>query len=232
MSDAIRSKIIRAEIVCAYSHCPRKAFLLHCTEERGTPHEYAGIVEERTKVNRTRYLAALQQTSTSVCSYSDGGISSGIDVLMEAHLTAADLEVYCDVLTRVSSARREDAVEYEPTIIVGTSGIEKEHLVNLSFAAYVLGQLQNKTPAAGHLVTIDGKRQRANLQPLYKTVSSIVQRIRSWSAGPPAQPPPVVLNKHCPYCPFKMACAERAEADNDLSLLDRMTPKAMQRYHK
>src|SRR5207249_8675464 len=109
---------------------PRKAFLLHCTEERGTPHEYAGIVEERTKVNRTRYLAALQQTSTSVCSYSDGGISSGIDVLMEAHLTAADLEVYCDVLTRVSSARREDAVEYEPTIIVGTSGIEKEHLVN------------------------------------------------------------------------------------------------------
>src|SRR5216117_4164864 len=91
VSDAIRSKIIRAEIVCAYSHCPRKAFLLHCTEERGTPHEYAGIVEERTKVKKTRYLAALQQTSTSVCSYSDGGISSGIDVLMEAHLTAAIL---------------------------------------------------------------------------------------------------------------------------------------------
>ncbi len=63
-------------------------------------------------LSRTRYLAALQQTSTSVCSYSEAGISSGIDVLTEAHLIAADLEVYCDVLTRVSGTRREDPVAY------------------------------------------------------------------------------------------------------------------------
>jgi predicted RecB family nuclease len=41
----------------------------------------------------------------------------------------------------------------------------------------------------------------------------------------------VVLNKHCPYCPFKIACTGLAEAADDLTLLDHMTPKAMQRYH-
>ena len=30
--------MIHAEVVSAYSHCPRKAFLLHCTEDRGTHH--------------------------------------------------------------------------------------------------------------------------------------------------------------------------------------------------
>jgi hypothetical protein len=69
MADAIRSKVIRADVVSAYSHCPRKAFLLHCTEERGTPHEYQVILEEHTNVSRTSYLAALQQTSTSIRSY-------------------------------------------------------------------------------------------------------------------------------------------------------------------
>ncbi len=103
MSEA---KTIRAEVVAAYSHCPRKAFLLHCTEDQGARQEYLAILEERTKVNRTQYLAALYQTNASIRSYGDGAISS-VDVLTEANLRAADLEAYCDVLARVSSTRRE-----------------------------------------------------------------------------------------------------------------------------
>ena len=37
--DAIRNKAICTQVVAAYSHCPRKAFLLQSTDERGTPHE-------------------------------------------------------------------------------------------------------------------------------------------------------------------------------------------------
>src|SRR5258708_30035281 len=83
----------------------------------------------------------------------------------------------------------------------------------------------------GYLVTAGGERRRVNLQPRYKIVGSIVERIRSWSADSPAQPPAVILNKHCPYCPFKSTCTRLAEAADDLSLLDRMTPKSTQRHH-
>jgi predicted RecB family nuclease len=66
---------------------------------------------------------------------------------------------------------------------------------------------------------------------MYKTVNSLVEHISGWSADSSVEPPAVILNKHCPYCPFKTACLERAETADDLSLLDRMTPKAMGRYH-
>jgi hypothetical protein len=178
MADAIRRKVIRADVVSAYSHCPRKAFLLHCTEERGTPHEYQVILEEHTNVRRTSYLAALQKTSASIRSYKDGTISSGIDVLTEANLKAADLDGYCDVLTKVSGTRHENPSNYEPTIVVGTQRIEKDQLFHLSFTGLVLGQIQGRPPAMGYLVTAGGERHRANLQPTYKIVGSkLVRRL-------------------------------------------------------
>jgi predicted RecB family nuclease len=38
-----------------------------------------------------------------------------------------------------------------------------------------------------------------------------------------------MLNKHCPSCPFRDACLQRAEKEDNLSLLDRMTPKLMRK---
>src|ERR1700722_12247088 len=81
MSGTMHTKVIRADVVSAYSHCPRKAFLLHCSEDRGTPNDYACILEERESANRASYMAALQRTNTSTCSYSDRAKSAGIDVL-------------------------------------------------------------------------------------------------------------------------------------------------------
>ena len=140
MSKTIDTKIIHAEAVSAYSHCPRKAFLLHCTEDRGTPNAYAGILEERASANRASYLANLQRTNTSTCSYNDRAFSSSIEVLTEANLEAANVTAYCDALRIVG--RRGDPVAYEPTIVVGTYRLEKEQMLNLSVVGYVLGQLQ------------------------------------------------------------------------------------------
>src|SRR5215469_15664524 len=126
--DGIRCKPISNEVVAAYSHCPRKAFLLHCTDEHGTPHEYLDMLEECRNVSRTKYLAVLHQTSTQIHSYDDSALSSGIDVLTQANLKTGDLEAYCDVLTKVGSTRRGDhrSAEYGPTIILGTFSIERD----------------------------------------------------------------------------------------------------------
>src|SRR5580704_2435203 len=231
--DAIRSKAICTEVVNSYQYCPRKAFLLYCTEERGTPHEYQSVLEERANVSRTRYLTDLQQVSTRIRMYGDGAISSGINVLTEAKLKAGDVEAYCDVLTKVGATRRrgDNSAAYEPTIVLGTPGVQKEQILSLSFAGYVLGEVQGTTPTTGHLVTAGGEQHRIDLEPEYKIVRSIVARIRDWSSDSPSEPPPVVLNKHCPYFPFKIACTGLAEKADDLSLLDRMSPKAMRRYH-
>ena len=152
--DGTRRKPISNEVVAAYSHCPRKAFLLHCTEERGTPHEYLEMLEECTNVSRSRYWALLRETSAPIRSYGDDAISSRINVLTEANLRAGDLEAYCDALTKVGTRRgRSNSAAYEPTIV---AGVQREHILRLSFAGYVLGQVQGTTPAVGHLVTAGG----------------------------------------------------------------------------
>ncbi|MDP2998166.1 MAG: IS66 family transposase [Bryobacterales bacterium] len=225
----MHTKVIRAEVVTAYSHCPRKAFLLHCTEDRGAANEYAYMIEERASANREAYLATLRRTNTSTCSYNGRAISSGIEVLTEANLEAADVAAYCDALRIVG--QRGDPIAYEPMIVVGTYRVEKEQVLNMSVVGYALKQLFGKSPATGCLITLDGECHRVNLRPMHKTVSSILEHIRGWCGEPPTQPPPVILNKHCPYCSFKNVCRQQAEGSDDLSLLDRMTPKAIRRYH-
>ncbi len=124
MSRTKHTQVIYAEAVSAYSHCPRKAFLLHCTEDRGTPNDYACILENRASANRASYLANLQRTNTSTCSYNDRAFSSGIEVLTEANLEAANVTAYCDAL-RIVGQSGDHPVAYEPTIVVGTYRLEK-----------------------------------------------------------------------------------------------------------
>src|ERR1039457_1334124 len=183
MSRTMNTKVVRAEVVSAYSHCPRKAFLLHCTEDPGTPNDYACMLEERASANRASYFATLQRTNTSTRSYTDEAISSGIEILTEANLKAANVAAYCDALRIVG--QRGDPVAYEPTIGLGTYRAEKEQRLNLAVAGYVLEQLQGKPPATGCLITLDGECHRVNLRPMYKIVSSILERIRGWCAEPP-----------------------------------------------
>ena len=221
------TKVIRAGVVSAYSHCPRKAFLLHCTEDRGTPKDYARMLEEITGANRASYLATLQRKNTP---NNERAKPLGSDVLTKVTLEAANVAGYCDVLKAIG--KRGDArFTYEPTIVVGTHRPEKEQALSLAVAGYVLEQLHGNPPALGYLITRDGECHRVNLGPLNRTVNSILEQIRGWSAEPPVEPPPVVLNKHCPYCQFEKVCRQQAEAVDDLSLLDRMPPKAIPRYH-
>src|SRR5262249_45622441 len=64
----------------------------------------------------------------------------------------------------------------------------------------------------------------------YREVRRIVEILRAWAETATAAPP-VVLNKHCPSCPFRDACLQKAEEEDNLSLLDRMTLKLLRKYH-
>ena len=58
---------ITSEIVVAYSQCPRKAFLLLCTDEQGLPHEYMRMLEQQKILNQLNYRQALNaHTQTSL----------------------------------------------------------------------------------------------------------------------------------------------------------------------
>src|SRR5258708_526354 len=105
MSQTKLNRIIGMEVVTAYAHCPRKAFLLYCTEEPALPHEYQVILEERARAGTIRYLNGLQQIHTSISPYCEVDLSSDVDILIDVNLVAANVATYCAALVRVEESR-------------------------------------------------------------------------------------------------------------------------------
>ena len=51
---------ITTDIVVAYSQCPRKAYLLLFSPDKGEPREYVQILEQQRCENQERYIAHLR----------------------------------------------------------------------------------------------------------------------------------------------------------------------------
>jgi predicted RecB family nuclease len=226
---------ITAEIVVAYAQCPQKAFLLLCTDEQGTPHEYLRLLKQQKERNQRNYLCslkALKQPFLDVSSNLVSDLSNEGDLVIKATLRAEDLEAYCDVLTRVESSSSLSASRYEPTIVVGTRSINKEQKLELLFAGYVLGKIQGKVPECGKLVGVDGISHQIQLSDVTDILLPLLRPLQTWIAASSPQPPPLFLNKHCPSCQFQELCQARAEKADHLSLLASIKPSDVQHYEK
>ena len=93
--------MITSEVVVAYAQCPRKAYLLLCSPDKGEPHEYVHILEQQRRENQERYIDHLQQTHADVQPYSLQHLHKGSAVLINAHLQVDGFAAQCGVLTRV-----------------------------------------------------------------------------------------------------------------------------------
>lgn len=228
----MKTKIITPEVVVAYSQCPQKAFLLLRSEDQGMPHEYVRLLEEQARRNRIKYPHCFEQEHPGVSAGNAAALSIGEDVLLDVPLRSHDLAADCDVLTKVHRGSSLSSHRYEPMIIVGTHQVTKEQKLAVLFVGYVLGQVQNQLPAAGIIMGADGQAYKVGMESADRTLIPIIKALRQWTGSAPSTPPPVLLNKHCPTCQFRKGCVEHAEKVDDLSLLDRITPKTIRQYHK
>jgi predicted RecB family nuclease len=153
-------------------------------------------------------------------------------VLINAHLQVDGLAADCGVLTRVEGTSTFGNYRYEPSIFVGTYSISKEPQLELSFVGCVLEQLQSTSPAAGRIIGMDGKSHTVKLGASAKALRPLLEPLHEWITIDSPTPPPIVLNKHCPLCPFQRRCHAQAEQEDNLSLLDGVTARVMRQYEK
>jgi predicted RecB family nuclease len=223
---------ITSEIVVAYSQCPRKAYLLLFSPDKGDPREYVQILEQQRQANQERYLNRLQQTHADVQLYSLENLHKGSQVLINAQLQVDGLAADCGVLTRVEGTSTFGKHSYEPTIFVGTHSISKEQQLELSFVGSVLERLQHTSPAAGRIIGMDVKSHTVKLGASAKALRPLLEPLHEWITADSPTPPPLILNKHCPLCPFQRLCHAQAEQEDNLSLLDGVTARVMRQYEK
>jgi predicted RecB family nuclease len=228
----IMKPTITSEVVVAYAQCPRKAYLLLCSSDKGSPHEYVRILERQRCEHQERYLDHLKQKHADVQPYTVESLRNGNEVLLTACLQADGFAAVCDVLTRVEGQSTGGTYRYEPTLCVGTYSISKEQKLAMSFVGYVLGRLQHKPPMAGRLIAMDGTSHIVKLDKSAQDLMPLFEPLRAWTTGASSKPPPIVLNKHCPLCPFQRSCHAQAEQEDNLSLLNGITARVMRQYAK
>ncbi len=111
------SRTVTSEVLIAYSLCPQKAFLLLCTEEKGTLHKYEQILQQQQHATQNHSHTALLQTNLDIRSYAPAALTSACDVLVNATLLTEGLEAVCSMLTKVVQPSSLGGYSYEPAII-------------------------------------------------------------------------------------------------------------------
>ncbi|HEX2241658.1 MAG TPA: TM0106 family RecB-like putative nuclease [Gammaproteobacteria bacterium] len=223
---------ITSDVMVASTQCTRKAHLLLFSPDKGKPHEYTGILAQQRREHQERYIEGIKHTHADVHPYTVEHLRTGCGMLLHARLQADGLEADCGILTRVEGLSTGGTPQYEPTIFVGTFSITTEQRLALSFVAYVLERLQRTWPAAGKIIGMDGTAHPINLEKRATILLPLLAPLHAWTTMDAPKPPPVILNKHCPLCPFQQSCQAQAEQEDNLSLLHGVTARVLRQYAK
>jgi len=207
---------ISLDVVEAYSLCPRKAYLLMQGQD-GVSHEYEMMVKEQEEANREAYRKGVAENATGTCAFPE--LAAGRKVLVGATVQIDGLEAPYDALKRVKEASGLGRFSYEPLMVVGTRQVNKSQVIGLAYLGHVLGQAQNHLPSSGTIIRIGNQPFRVKLTSKYREIETILAALKACREDS-AEPPPVVLNRHCPSCPFRDSCRPLAEQEDNLSLLE------------
>lgn len=77
---------------------------------------------------------------------------------------------------------------------------------------------------------VSANPQRIRLELFYPAIRTNIADLRKLIHTESLNSPSLILNEHCGICPFHQHCLREAEADDNLSLLGRMTPKLIRKY--
>jgi len=223
---------ITPEIAAAYSLCKRKAFLLLRGEAGECPHEYVRLLEAHAGASRQAFLSSLKSIGLTVQQCKGEEVVGKAVVLAQVLMRNDDLEAVSDALVPLAQPALKGQPHYEPHLVIGSHAATKEDKVRLAFVGYVLGKAHRHSSPTGVIITVAGDAQRLKMAKLMACLEPAIDMLKAWRDTPATVPPPILLNEHCPICPFKKKCLEQAERDDSLTLLDRMTPKVMRKYHK
>src|SRR5579875_1654878 len=224
------TQAITPDLVEAYGLCRRKAFLLLRGDTGDPPHEYVRIFDTHAASALENFVGSLEANGLIVERHSKPELLGKADAFSHVLLKTEHLEAVIDVLVRLSPCGSKGR-QFEPHLVVGTHTVTREQKNRLAFLGYLLTQTHRYCPPTGVIVNAAGRLQRIHLARLVAHLTPIVETLKEWRTSLPSDPPSVLLNDHCPVCPFRKACLQQAEKDDSLTLLDRMTPKVMRKYH-
>jgi predicted RecB family nuclease len=213
----------------AHVKCPMKCWLRSIGEptsnDRSNP--YAAWIDNQNETYRARSLARLMGATSpdkSVVAVSFENLRSvKWKFAVEIDTQIGNLEVRLDAVERVSGGRGRPA-QLVPVRFAFANKLTKDDKLFVAFDAFVLGAVIGRGVPNGKI--IHGDKQTNSIirvSAMAGEVRARISKIATLLSN--ASPPDLVLNRHCAECEFRSRCRQRAEEQDDLSLLSTMTPQ-------
>ena len=222
---------ITPELVVAYSLCPRKAFLMLRGDQAENLHEYVSVIDRIAIQTRDRFIGSIN--NAEIRRFGQSGHDWNESAIVDQVVVATNLASHIQVLLKRGTGQSRAKHEFEPHLFIGTHSVSGEDKLRLAFTGKIVAEATNKPCSGGVVVTPDGKSGAplVAFAPIASQVNQILGVLQSWVANRRNEPS-VILNNHCPICPFRTQCLNKAEREDNLTLLDRMTPKLLRKYQQ
>lgn len=228
------SKMITSEHFVSYMQCPRKAFLLYNSTEKGKYHDYSILLARRREELRKKYLKNIIQKYSKVVEYNNSlDIFKNNELVVNVELTFEDMQAYCATVVREKPKPTKLKENYLPAILSSTNYVTTESKNELLFSGFMLSQIHKHQVDSGKIIGLDGKAHRIKLEDNYKKVTKVLKVLRTWlDSSDYTDKPSLILNKHCLMCQFQEVCRKEAMKEENLTLLNRLTEKLLKKYNK
>jgi predicted RecB family nuclease len=221
-----RMREITDAIFAASLLCQTKAYLLHA-REAGYPDELS-CLERDLSAKYRRHAQEILQTNIPEHNQHKGMppdpllTTNRYFLILNPYLCSKDIVSQPDALVRISKATGLGA--YTPVRYLRNEKIADIDRLILAFDAIVLSNGHKIATHMGRI--IHGPQYTSSTVSLSKWLPKAQSQLNGLTVKIDNQePPPPVLNKHCPACEFRDRCRGIATNQDDLSLLGNMRPK-------
>jgi predicted RecB family nuclease len=210
--------------IIAYSQCPTKAFLILKSEETFEPTEYDKLLLKF----QAKVFENYCNNFTDIQDYKDGILKKGFEIIKDCNINLAEFDFHSKLIFKSEGKSSLGKFFYEPVVFLGSNQISKENRLELAYLGFLLEKIQNKFSDKGIIIDKEGGKHRVELTKLKKPLKLIISEIQSFDQTSPK----LILNRHCCQCSFENICKRQAQKEDNLSLLDRITPKQINKLEK
>ena len=154
----------------------------------------------------------------------------GFDYLLNVSIIENDLFSKVHALEKHHGKSSLGDFFYIPVLVIPACKISKIDRLLLSYQSLLIRSIQSKQPSFGKIVFGRSHKTRiVRLDNLLKEIEQIISELNKVSND--ENKPRLSLNKHCQLCEFKESCFQKAQNDDDLSLISGLKEKEISQYN-
>jgi predicted RecB family nuclease len=148
---------------------------------------------------------------------------------VDLHVEAGTIESRIHAVERLPPQGRCKPAQFIPIRFTFFNKLTKDDRLLVAFDAFVLSEVLRRDVSLAKIIHGDNHVSlKVKIPALLPEARKITEKIAALLAS--ASPPDLILNRHCGECEFRDRCRQKAQENDDLSLLGGMSAKERQKF--